>query len=151
MEPFGRNRHGPKIGGLRTLLGRGAGSPSNTKSPSCIQPFGHNRNGPKIWEAPPPFWGGAGSPSNTKSPVPRPTSIPCAVLIYPAIWPQQIRDENWGTLPLWERGAVSAPNTMWPGPRPTGMPSCILIHPTVLATIHQRYRQDRQTDRQTTV
>jgi len=32
-QPFGHNRHGPKIWGLRPLLGRGAGSPSNIKSP----------------------------------------------------------------------------------------------------------------------
>ena len=33
MQPFGRNRYGPKIGGLCPFAGGGAGSPSNTKSP----------------------------------------------------------------------------------------------------------------------
>ena len=33
IQPFGHNRHGPKIGGFGPLLGRGAGSSSNTKSP----------------------------------------------------------------------------------------------------------------------
>ena len=54
MQPFGHNRHGPKIGGSDPLLRKGAGSPSNTmllgsrptSIPSDIlimQPFGHNR------------------------------------------------------------------------------------------------------------
>ena len=30
MQPFGRNGHGPKIGGAVPLWGGGAGSPSNT-------------------------------------------------------------------------------------------------------------------------
>jgi len=32
IQPFGNNRHGPKIGGLCPHLGTGAGSPSNTMS-----------------------------------------------------------------------------------------------------------------------
>jgi len=32
IQPFGDNRHGPKIGGSAPFLGRGAGSPSNTMS-----------------------------------------------------------------------------------------------------------------------
>jgi len=30
MQPFGHNRHGPKIGGSAPFLGKGAGFPSNT-------------------------------------------------------------------------------------------------------------------------
>jgi len=33
IQPFVHNKHGPKIGGSAHFLGRGAGSPSNTKSP----------------------------------------------------------------------------------------------------------------------
>jgi len=62
IQPFGHNRHGPKSGGCcAPLLGRGAGSPSNTMSPGprptsllsgifihpLIQPFGHNTHWPK--------------------------------------------------------------------------------------------------------
>ena len=40
IQPFGHNRYGPKIGGLRPLWGGGAGSPSNTMwsgpRPTCI-------------------------------------------------------------------------------------------------------------------
>jgi len=37
-----------------------------------------------------PFWeGGAGSPCNTMRPGPRPTFVPSATLIHPAVWPQQ--------------------------------------------------------------
>jgi len=87
---------------------------------------------------------GAGSPSNTKSPGPRPTSISTGILIYAAIWPQQIWAENWG------RGGGSPSNTMWPGPRPTCMPSFIMIRPTVwpqCTNVTDRTdRQTRQTD-----
>ena len=34
------------------------------------------------------FREGAGSPSNTKSPGLRPTSMPSAILMHPAVWPQ---------------------------------------------------------------
>ena len=43
----------------------------------------------------PPFGGGgAGSPSDTMSLGLRPTSLRSGILIYPAIWSQQIWDEN---------------------------------------------------------
>ena len=55
--------------------------------------FGHNTHGPKSGAG-----GGAavplsvgdlhGSPSNTMLPGPRPTSVPSAILIHPAVWPQ---------------------------------------------------------------
>jgi len=46
---------------------------------------------------------------------PRPTSISSGILIYAAIWLQQICAKNWGAVPLWGRGAGSPSNTMWPG------------------------------------
>ena len=43
MQPFGRNRYGPKIGVCVPLWGRGAGSPSNTMwpdpRPTCMPSF----------------------------------------------------------------------------------------------------------------
>jgi len=69
---------------------------------------------------------------------PRPICILSFILIYPAIWPQQIWAENWGLWPLLGRGAGSSSNIMWPGPRPTCMPGFILMQPTV-------WPQDRQT------
>jgi len=100
---------------------------------SSIQPFDHNRHGPKIgWDgAVPFFWGGAGSPSNTKSPGPRPTSIPCGILVHPAVWPQRTLVENWGLCPIRGGGARSPSNTMSPSLRPTSVPSGILIHSAV--------------------
>ena len=56
---------------------------------------------------PPPWGGGNGVPSNTKSPGPRPSSIPCNMLIHAAIWPQQIWAENWGLCPFGRGGAGS--------------------------------------------
>jgi len=68
MQPFGHNKHGPKIWGLRPLLERGAGSPSNTKSPGLrptSTPSGiliHAAIWPQqIWAengGAVPFWGG---------------------------------------------------------------------------------------------
>jgi len=86
IQPFGHNRHGPKLGWdeCAFFLGR-ASSPSNTKSPGprpTAIPSGILVN-PSVWPQRPlaenrglcPFReGGAGSPSNTKSPGPRPTS-----------------------------------------------------------------------------
>jgi len=50
MQPFGRNRYGPKIGGCDSL-GRGAGSPSNTMwrgpRPTCMPSFILIR--PTVW------------------------------------------------------------------------------------------------------
>ena len=70
---------------------------------------------------------------------PRPTSLPCGILMHPAIWPEQTWAENWGAVSLWGRGAGPPANTMWPGPRHT-----FHLDPSKrLATIHQRHRQDR--------
>jgi len=63
----------------------------------------HNRHEPKIGAAVPPFCGGgAGFPPNTMSLGPRPTSLQSGILIHPAIWPRQIKDEKWGSVHLWE-------------------------------------------------
>jgi len=76
-----------------------------------------------------PFLGAAGSPSNKMSPEPRSTSLPNAILIHAAVWPQQIWVENWGAMPLWGTGSPS--DTMSPEARSTSLPSGILIHPAV--------------------
>ena len=88
------------------------------------------------------------------SPEPRPTSIPSGILIYAAIWSQRIWAENWGLFPFGWGGAGSPSNTMWPGPAKAYLHAKFHLDPSnSLATIHQRYRQDRtgqtgQTERQ---
>jgi len=101
IQPFGHNKHGPKIwGGSARLLGEGeAGSPSNTKSPGpkpSSKPSGiliHAAIWPQqIWAENGglcPFGGGgAGSPPNTMWPGPRPTCMPSFTSIRPTVWPQ---------------------------------------------------------------
>ena len=85
-----------------TQCGRGRGLPACEVSSSSMQPFGHNRHGPKIGrgDCAPFFERGTGSPSNVMSLGQRPTSVPCGILIHPAIWPQQIWAENWGLCPF---------------------------------------------------
>ena len=102
IQPFGRNKHGPKIWGSASPFGEADRSPHNTKSP-----------GPRpssipsdilihaaIW--PQQIWaknrglcpfggGGAGSPSNALWRGPRPTCIPSGILIHETIWPQNTR------------------------------------------------------------
>ena len=118
IQPFGNNRHGPKIGGglcalfwegqlgphlTQSRLGRGL--PPYQVASKSIQPFGHNRYGPKIRGLCPFGRGELG------------------------------------------RRLRSPPNTVWPGPRPTCMPSFILIHPTVwLHCTNVTDKTDRQTD-----
>ena len=47
-----------------------------------------------------PFRDGvAWSPSNTMWPGPKPTSLPSAILIHPAVWPHQTWAKNWGLGP----------------------------------------------------
>jgi len=99
---------------------------------SCDRrPFGHSRHRPKSRGLLCPFLGGVGSPSNTMWLGPRPTSLPSATLIHPAVWPQQTWAKNWGggCAPL--RGSWVPSNTTSPGQRSTSLPSGILIHPTV--------------------
>ena len=59
---------------------------------------GHNRHGPKRGGAAVPFshaGRGAGSPSDTMWIGTRSTSVPSALFIHPAIWPQYAWAENW--------------------------------------------------------
>jgi len=50
---------------------------------------GHNRHGPhRGGGAAVPLSRRAGTPSNTMWPGPRSTSVPSAVFIHPAVWPQ---------------------------------------------------------------
>jgi len=113
-----------------------------------MQPFGQNRHEPKIGGgALPPFWERlAGSPCNTISLGSWPTCVPSGILIHRVIWPQQIWAEKWGLCPFGGWGSGSPSNTMWPGPS-TMVAKSHLDPSNRLATIHQRYIQDR-TDRQ---
>ena len=87
-------------GGSAPFLGRGTGSPSNTKSPG-LRPSSIS-SGILILAAiwPQQIWtenwvglcpfekGGAGSPSNTMWPGPRSTCMPSFTLVRPTVWPQ---------------------------------------------------------------
>jgi len=102
IQPFGHNRHGPKIGwGWCALFSGVAGSLSNTKSPgprpssipsgilihAAILPQ-HADMSRKLGAV--SLWGGGpGSPSNTMCSGPRPTCLQSFTLIHPTIWPQQ--------------------------------------------------------------
>jgi len=145
-----------KIGGLHPLCGEGAGSPSN-KIPwdeaylHTKWHLGHNRNAPKIGEgAPPPFGERAGSPSNIKSPRQRPTSYQVASWSMQPFGRNSYGPKIGGAVPLWEgeQGChLIQCGQGW------GLPAIphakFHIDPSnCLATVHQRYRQDR-TDWQT--
>ena len=98
MGDRSHNRHRPKSGwGLclffwaelgphRTQYRLDWGLPPYQVASWYIQPFCHTRHGPKIGLC--SLFGGAGSPSSTMWPGPRPTSMPSAILIHPAIWSQ---------------------------------------------------------------
>ena len=110
IQPFGHNRHGPKIGGCAPL--GGAGYPCNTMSPG---PTSTSLSSgilihPAVWpqQTPAenggvrvvfPFLRGAGSSCNTMWPGPGPTPVPSGTLIHAAVWPQHV-GQNWGAVPL---------------------------------------------------
>ena len=111
MQLFDRSRHGPKIGGF-SLFGDGGWVPIEHKVP-WAEAYIHTKwhldafsrlatieMGRKLGtRAPPPFWGeGAGSQSNTKSPGLRPTSMSSAILVHPAVWPQNMGRKFGGSL-----------------------------------------------------
>ena len=101
MQPFGRNRYGPKIGWGLFPFGEGELGPHLTQIHPAIWP---QQIWTENWRGLCPFGGGgAGSPTNTIWPEPRPTSLPSDILIYPAVWPQQTWAENSG-VPLWGEG-----------------------------------------------
>jgi len=90
---------GRKLGGSAPFLGKGAGSPSNTKwlGPSRTSISSGILIHAAIWPqqtwpkmgAPSPFWGGGGrSASNTMWTGPRTTCIPSLILIHPTALPQ---------------------------------------------------------------
>jgi len=100
IQPFGHNRHGPKIGwdGCAFFL-EVTGCPSNTKSPEprptpipsgiLVHPaIWPQRIITENWGLCPFSGGGAGSPSNTMSRRPTPHSVPSGITINAAVWPQ---------------------------------------------------------------
>jgi len=53
--------------------------------------------GGKFWRGLCPFFvQGSWTPSSTTWPGPKPTSMPSAILMHPAVWPQRTWAENWG-------------------------------------------------------
>jgi len=125
IQPFGHNRHGPKIGEVAqhnsvwTEVYRRTKWHLDTSSRLTTIDIARKmgRGGGYA-----PFLGsGAGSSSHTKSPGLRPTSTPSGILIRSAVWPQQTLAETWGrgSAPFFEGE---------PGPHPTmslgqGLPS----------------------------
>ena len=96
---------GRKKGGVLPLSRGGAGSPSNnvaevfSLSKWNLHPSSHLTTiaiGRKFRAMPHFGKGQLGSPCNTMSFGLRSTSPPSGILIYLAIWPQQIWAENWG-------------------------------------------------------
>jgi len=76
------------------------------------------------------------------------------ILIHAAIWPQRIWAENWGAMEGYaslEEGKLDPHLTQCDQAEAYLHAKFYLDPPNRLAIIHQRYRQDRQTDRQTTV
>jgi len=117
MGDFGHNRYGMKTGDCRapfagevnpriTQCGLGRDILPYQVTSSSIQSFGHNRHGSKIRGCASFMGGGAKSPSSTMWPKPKPTSIPNAILIHPAVWPQKALAEHRGeALPFLGRGS----------------------------------------------
>ena len=132
--------------GVRPLLGRGAGSPSNTKS-LRDEAYLHTKSyldlcshlvetdmGRKLGAV--PLWGrGAGSPSNTtRSPGLRAEAYLHAK--YHLDPSSRLATINMGRKfgappPFWGRELGSPSNTKSSGPRPTSIPSDILIHAVI--------------------
>jgi len=82
---------------------------------------------------------GAGSPYNTKWPGLRPTSVPSAILIHAAIWPQHIWAENWGLRPPLGEGELGLHLTQC-GQAEAYLHAKFHLDPSNrLATIRQRY------------
>ena len=93
IQPFGHNRHGPKIGWLHPIFGKGELGPHITQShglrptsiPSCILIH------PAIWLQQiwtENWWG--------LWPGPKPTCMPSFIFIRPIVWPQytNVRDRQ---------------------------------------------------------
>jgi len=103
IQPFGHNRHGPKIGcGWVCAFFWGSWVPIEHKvawAEAYLHAKWHHSpsKNPALW----PQWtvaenwalcpfrgGGAGSPSNTMSRKPRSIAVPSGILMRPAVWPQ---------------------------------------------------------------
>ena len=96
-----------------------------------------------------PFLGrGAGCPFDTMSPGPRPTSVLSGILIHLAVWLQRTWAENWGFCPFLRGRAGSPSKKNVAGAEACHHANFHLDPSSRLATIRQRYRQDRPTDRQ---
>jgi len=130
IQPFGHNRHGPKIGGCaRFFAGEGAGFLSNTTSPGPRStsvptlPSGILMH-PTVWPQymdrtlAAAFWGGELTQRRLGRGLP----------------PYQVAttdmSRKWGAVPLCGRAGFPS-SIMWRGPRPTTVASFILIHPAV--------------------
>jgi len=110
IQSFGHYRNRPKLGEYAPFLGRGLGPHLaqcglDHRANCHLDPSSRLAT---IYMGSAPFLGrGAESPSNTMSLRPRPTSLPSGILIYPAIWLQQIWAKNWvGLCPFGEGSGI---------------------------------------------
>jgi len=83
-----------------------------------MQPFGHNKDGPKIGGSA-PFWGGGSVfPSSTMWTGPRPTFMPSAILIHPAVCTidmgRKLGASTRAPPPFWEGGCMGPHLTQSP-------------------------------------
>jgi len=170
IQPFGHNRHGPKVEGAAVRLweelgphltqcGLGWGLPPCQAASWSIQPFGHNRHGPKSVAGAVHFWRELGPhliqcrPGRAYLRTTRYLD-PCSHLAITDMGRKLGGCVPFGGRWLWgpispQKGGDGSPsNTVWPGPRPTSTPSDTLIHPTVWPQYTSTDRTDRQTDRQ---
>ena len=98
MQPFGRNRYGPKIGGS-VPFGEGERGPHLTHKVAWAEAYLHTK-----WHLDPcshlattnmgrklgavPLWGGELVPCLTQCVRGRPTYMPSFILMHPTVWPQ---------------------------------------------------------------
>ena len=84
------------------------------------------------------------------SPGTRPTAVQSGISIHPAVWPQQTWTENWGLFPFFGEEQLGPHLKQCGRAKAYLHAKFILQSSNRLATIHQRYRQTGQTDRQWT-
>jgi len=148
IQPFGHNRHGPKIGGAvpPPFFGEGAGFPCPIyHKVAWAEAYLHNKwhldassslatieMGWKL-EGLYPLFGEEELGPHLAQCVPDRGPPPCQVPSW-SIQPfghNRHGPKTGGSAPFWGGGAGSPSNTISLGPRPTSLPSGILIHPAI--------------------
>ena len=88
-----------------------------------------------------PHFGGVGSASHAMWPGPMPASIPCGILIHPAVWPQRTWAKNWWLCPFWgELGPHLTQRGRGRGVRPCQVKLCT-AHDAYVQCVHGAAQQ----------